>query len=375
MQLAEDNLSQLNDKLPISEKLNVIHREISRHYSFIHRIAVAIYEEERDLLKTFVASCEDEHALIHYQSKLADSPSLKQIAKEGKPRVVNDLGVFKDVNKQHSNKISAYGYEASYTSPIYNDGVFVGFIFLNSMEKNVFSDLVINELAPFVHLVGLITVKELDLIKVLLGSVCTALDISHHRDPETGAHLERMSRYSRLIANALAESHGLSDEYIEYLYRFAPLHDVGKIAIPDSILLKQGKLDDQEYEHMKGHALRGKEIITRMLENFQLHGMKHTQMLKNIIEYHHEAMDGSGYPHQLQGDAIPLEARIISVADIFDALTSERPYKKAWSNEDAFSELENISKTKLDPECVQALVSHKDGVERIQAQFRDDPYG
>ncbi len=239
MEHAVDNLARLSEKLPISDKLDVIHKEISQHSPFIHRIAVAIYEEERDLLKTFICSCENNNALLNYQSKLSDSPSLLVVAEEGIPRVINDLTAFSKVKKYHTEKLGNYGYNASYTCPIYNDGVFIGFIFLNSLEKNSFPPLVVNALSPFIHLIALITIKELELIKVLLGSVCTALDISHHRDPETGAHLERMSRYSRLIAHSMAQGHNLTDEYVEYLYRFAPLHDVGKIAIPDSILLKQ----------------------------------------------------------------------------------------------------------------------------------------
>lgn len=375
MQQAVDNLAELNTKLPISDKLQVIHKEIKRHSPFIHRIAVAIYEEERDLLKTFISSCDDGNALLHYQNRLADSPSLKKVAEEGGARIINNLDVFAHTNKEHSKRIGSFGYGASYTSPIYNDGVFIGFIFINSFEKGVFTPLVINELSPFIHLVALITIKELELIKVLLGSVCTALYITHHRDPETGAHLERMSRYSRIIANRLAESHSLSDEFVEYLYRFAPLHDVGKIAIPDSVLLKQGKLTAEEFSLMQTHTVKGKEIIERMLSNFQLHNLKHVEMLKNIIESHHEAIDGSGYPNHLKGEQIPLEARIIAVADIFDALTSERPYKKAWSNKDAFAELQSLSGSKLDPDCVNALISQVEAVESIQAHFRDDPFG
>lgn len=372
---AVDNLAELNTKLPISQKLQVIHKEIKRHSAFIHRIAVAIYEEERDLLKTFICSCNDDNALLHYQNKLADSPSLKKIAEEGVPRIINDLDVFSGTNKLHSKKIGNFGYGASYTSPIFNDGTFVGFIFINSFEKGVFTPLVINELSPFIHLIALITIKELELIKVLLGSVCTALDITHHRDPETGAHLERMSRYSRIIANELAESHGLTDEYVEYLFRFAPLHDVGKIAIPDSILLKQSKLTKEEFTLMQTHTVRGREIIERMLENFHLHNLKHIEMLKNIIESHHEALDGSGYPNQIHGNQIPLEARIIAVADIFDALTSERPYKKAWSTKEAFAELHSLSGKKLDPDCVNALISQAEAVESVMSHFRDDPLG
>lgn len=368
-------LSRLNEKLNISDKLNVIHQEILQHTSEISRIAVALYEKERDLLRTFVCSCQSENILQHYQSRLHESFSLMKIVEEKKPRIINDLSIFNGSKKEHSRLIEEFGYGSSYTSPMYNDGEFIGFVFINSLQKNHFSPLIINLLAPFVHLISLITIKELELIKVLLGSVCTALDMSHHRDPETGAHLERMSRYCRLIANKLADSHGLDDEYIEYVYRFSPLHDVGKIAIPDKILLKPGKLTVDEFDVMKNHTLQGKEIITRMLNNFNLNNLKYIDVMTNIVEFHHENVDGSGYPHQLVGDAIPLEARIVAVADVFDALTSERPYKHAWSNEKSFAELERLTGTKFDGTCTEALLSQRDAIEAIQSQFSDEYLG
>lgn len=371
----EDSLAKLNQEGSAAEKLLEIHREILHHMPFVDRIAIAIYEDERDLLKTFICSCDDENALQFYQSKLSESETLSQIARSGKNRVVNDLSIFDKRDKQHSQRIAKRGYGASYTTPFYNNGKLAGFIFINSYEKEVFSEMVCHTLSPFIHLIGLLVCKELDQIKVLLGSVSTALDISHHRDPETGAHLERMSRYARLIANHMAPTHGLDDEYVEYIYRFAPLHDVGKIAIPDRILLKNGKLSDEEYTEMKRHAAMGRSIMERMLENFRLQEMQFTQMLRNIIELHHEAIDGSGYPLGLKGDAIPLEARIIAVADIFDALTSERPYKKAWSNADALAELHKISGSKVDAQCVAALASCLPAVEEIQRRFQDDPLG
>lgn len=375
MHVATSSLSRLSDKLTISDKLNVIHQEILKHCADFSRIAVALYEKERDLLKTFVCSCQEENGLQHYQSRLSDSSSLVQILEDKQPRIVNDLSVFKSNGKKHSKLIDEFGYGSSYTHPIYNDGEFVGFIFINSQNRDAFTPLIVNLLAPFIYLIGLITIKELELIKVLLGSVCTALDISHHRDPETGAHLERMSRYCRLIATSLAESHGLDDEYIEYVYRFSPLHDVGKIAIPDRILLKQGKLTVEEFSEMKTHTVKGREIITRMLNNFGLHNLKHVNVLTNIVEYHHENMDGSGYPHQIKGEAIPLEARIVAVADVFDALTSDRPYKQAWSTDESFAEIARLSGKKFDPHCAYALLEQKEAVVEIQEQFRDDYFG
>ena len=370
-----DNLSKINQEGSAADKVKVVHHEIKQHMPFVTRIAVVIYEEERDLLKTFICSDDNEKILQFYQSKLGDSQTLSDIARSRQSRVVNDQSIFELSDKKHSKNIIKRGFRSSHTTPFYNEGNFTGLIFINSYEKNVFTEIACHELSPFIHLIGLLVCKEMDQVSILHGSVTSVLDISHHRDPETGVHLERMLRYARLIVNELAPSYQLTDEYIEFLFRFAPLHDVGKIAIPDSILLKPGRLTDEEFTIMKRHTVKGGDIMERILNNFCLQHMKHTTMLRNIIELHHEAVDGSGYPRGLIGDDIPLEARITAVADIFDALTSERPYKKAWTNEEAMAELKRITGTKVDGSCVEALQRSLPMVLEIQSRFKDDPLG
>lgn len=184
-----------------------------------------------------------------------------------------------------------------------------------------------------------------------------------------------MSRYSRLIARQLAESHDLTDEYIEHLFLFAPLHDLGKVGIPDDILLKPARLETTEFEVMKTHTVLGQQIIDHLIENYSLSGVSDITMLRNIALYHHQAIDGSGYPEHLKKDEIPLEARIVAVADIFDALTSRRPYKEAWSNDDAFAKIQTLPSLTLDPECVAALVHCRPNIESIQQRFQENIYG
>jgi HD-GYP domain-containing protein (c-di-GMP phosphodiesterase class II) len=123
---------------------------------------------------------------------------------------------------------------------------------------------------------------------------------------------------------------------------------------------------------MKTHPEKGREIIDSILEDFSLYGLGHVSIMRNIAEYHHEAVDGSGYPKGLKGDEIPIEARISAVADVFDALTSRRAYKMPWSNEKAFALLKQLSNTKLDRDCVNALLSYPDKILAIQQRFKDD---
>lgn len=149
---------------------------------------------------------------------------------------------------------------------------------------------------------------------------------AEYRDPETGAHILRMAHYSKLIAREL----GLSEAEQELLLAAAPMHDVGKVGTPDMILLKPGKLTEEEFSIMKQHAVIGYEVLNT----------SSSPLLKTAAEIartHHEKFDGSGYPRGLKGADIPLFGRIVAVADVFDALTSERPYKKAWPVEDVQS--------------------------------------
>jgi response regulator RpfG family c-di-GMP phosphodiesterase len=180
------------------------------------------------------------------------------------------------------------------------------------------------------------------------------------RDPQTGSHLLRMASYSKIIALAL----GLSEEEAEEIYLAAPMHDVGKIGIPDRILLKGGKLTPEEWLEMKRHTNYGYDILrSSVTPILKLGGV--------IALNHHEAWNGSGYPNGKKGHEIPLCARIVAVADVFDALMSPRPYKEAWSLDQALVELTNIAGVRLDSECVNAFMQSIDTVKQIMNDYVD----
>ena len=181
------------------------------------------------------------------------------------------------------------------------------------------------------------------------------------RDPETGAHIQRMAYYSQAIAKGL----DLDESVQKLILEAAPMHDVGKIGIPDYILLKPGKLTLEEFEVMKGHARLGHELLNNS-------GSEILRAGAQIAISHHEKYDGSGYPRGLKGNDIPLFGRIVAVADVFDALTSERPYKKAWSLEDAVHFLEEGRGKHFDPLCVEAFLATWDIVLDIRQRFQDE---
>ncbi len=211
-----------------------------------------------------------------------------------------------------------------------------------------------------VHLEALVEERTRDIRNREQELIYRLSRAAEFRDPETGAHIQRMAHYSRLIAVRL----GLDVRHQQLILEAAPMHDVGKIGIPDFILLKPGRLTTEEFEVMKGHARLGYELLKDSASEVLIAGAE-------IAFTHHEKYDGSGYPRGFAGEAIPISGRIVAVADVFDALTSERPYKKAWSLEDASLFLEEGRGSHFDPACVDAFLGSWDEVVEIRGRFQD----
>ena len=183
---------------------------------------------------------------------------------------------------------------------------------------------------------------------------------AEYRDEGTAAHIMRMSNYAAVLAKGLNFPPG----QIEMVLQASPMHDVGKIGIPDGILLKKGKLEDKEWEIMRQHTMIGSRILQESHSDFLKAG-------ELIAATHHEKWDGSGYPNGLKGEEIPLLGRICAVADVFDALTTKRPYKEAFSNEEAFDILRKGQETHFDPKVVDVFFNNVSEIETVQSKYRE----
>lgn len=183
---------------------------------------------------------------------------------------------------------------------------------------------------------------------------------AEYKDNETGRHVIRMSYYSKILAQAI----GYNENRAEEIFNAAPMHDIGKIGIPDSILRKPGKLDNNEWEEIKKHPLIGAKIIGE-------HANGLLKIARNISLSHHEKWDGTGYPYGLKGEDICPEGRIIAIADVFDALTTERPYKKPWSIEDACDYLKAESGKHFDPKFVTLFLENIPTVLEIKEKWKE----
>ncbi len=199
--------------------------------------------------------------------------------------------------------------------------------------------------------------------------------LAESRDPETGVHLERMREYSRILTQRLA-MHSPYDQlidadFIRAIYLTSPLHDIGKVGIPDQILLKPGRLTPEEFEIMKQHAIIGCKTLDAAYAACP--SAEYLRLARDIACSHHERFDGSGYPHGLIGDAIPLGARIVALADVYDALTTKRVYKEAYSHAVARRIIIDSSGSHFDPAIVSAFIELEDEFLKIKYQLDDHP--
>ncbi len=214
--------------------------------------------------------------------------------------------------------------------------------------------------------------RELDARADAEGNMLATLSaLAKARDEETGNHIVRTRKYVRVLAERLDSnfSPGIRDRenFIEILYQVAPLHDIGKVGIPDNILLKPGRLDAAEWEIMKTHASIGENVLGAAVDSDIAGGGKaesdfRQNMLRTAMEIaggHHENWDGSGYPRGLAGQAIPLAARLMSLADTYDALITRRPYKQAWTHDEAVAEILRLDGIKFDPQVVAAFLAEQ----------------
>ena len=358
----------------LNDRLTFLHARMLEMAPGIARVSCALYDERDDLLKTFLNSTRQGTSLRAYQYRLSDSESLSRLARTRDLRLLSDLQESLEPTSQHSQYLLSEGFESSFTVPMSHGDNFLGFVFFDARDNDTFTPEVQRELVLYANLMAMAIANELTAVQAIVSTVQIARDFTAFRDGETGAHLERMARYTHLILHDVAEDLDLSDEFIEQVFLYAPLHDVGKVAIPDHILLKPGRLTPEEWEIMKTHTTRGRQMVEEITAKLGVQGTVDNSVLLNVVGSHHEKLDGSGYPEGLVGDTIPIEAQIVAVADIFDALTCARPYKRAWPIDEAMVELRRqVDDGKLADRFVTAMENNLTEVARIHASFVDPP--
>jgi len=359
-----------SSSVSLTQHIQNVHAVVSTRYPTIDRIALAPYDHQAGALKTFISSNRDGMQLEHYEARLQDVPSLKYLAERRQIRVVDDIDATFSGATEHTLWLKSREYRSSLTIPIFQGHDLLGFLFFDSKLPSVFDTDSVRFLEAFSSLVTHQYLLQLRVFHGVEGVVQVARGLATIRDSETGQHLDRVAAYSQLMAQGLAKRLQLDDEFIAYVYMFAPLHDIGKVGIPDAILLKPGHLDMEERVEAERHVRIGESIVDQISKNLQMEESLSLRVLRNIVAAHHERGDGMGYPRKLKMQEIPLEARIVAVADVYDALLNRRPYKRPWSDADVEAELvSEVTKGRLDADCVNVLLQASEQRAAIHQKF------
>ncbi|MEN8169845.1 MAG: HD domain-containing phosphohydrolase [Pseudomonadota bacterium] len=291
----------------------------------------------------------------------SDGSMLVRALQDSRPLHISDLEkmVAENPQAQFAARLHEEGYGSLLLFPLASEGQWSALLAFAAKERGAYNrdhlELLGNIAAQVSHSFEKTVVTE----NLVISAITGLASLAESRDTETGDHLLRMARYSAIVAEELGRegpyARQISSDTVRDILRFAPMHDIGKVGIEDRILLKPGKLDDGERSEMERHPLIGAEVLRRCEQKMNAVGHSVFRTGIEIAESHHEKYDGSGYPHGLKGEEIPLSARIVAVADVFDALTSKRPYKEAWSVERTLLVMQEEAGGHFDPQVIIAL--------------------
>ncbi len=363
-------IENINNNSSFTETLNFINTTFSSYVPYNY-IGIALIDEENQVLEaSYGVSDETINGLpgnIKGLKCRINDTSLGKLIETGEARIINDLEKYTAGRemKLYNKVLLDAGIRASITLPLKVSGRPVGVIFFSSSRKGVYNTGHLNFLRTLVNSVAISFNQNIVINDMLYSSTLALAKLAEARDEDTGEHLIRMKSYAKLIGELLYDSNYAEEvtlEFIEMLERFSPLHDIGKVAISDKILLKPGKLTKEEYEEMKRHAIYGAEVLRLAEKNMGSTSKSWFGMGVEIAEGHHERWDGSGYPYGKKGKEIPLSARIVAVADVFDALTSRRPYKEPFDLDTAFAIMIEGRGKHFDPEIIDLFIKNKNKI-------------
>lgn len=372
-------IETLNKNLPFKDILNIIFDSFSEYIPYTH-IGVALVEDDGKSIKASYGVSSSIHKnlakrIVGYKTEI-DSTSLNEVFETGEVRVINDLEEYLKGKpmKEYNQILMDEGIRSSITFPLKSNNKPIGIIFFSSNLKNVYKKEHIEFLKTLANSIMLSLEEDIIIDDMIISSNLALATLTEERDPETGEHLTRMKKYATLLAELLLKEDKYQSfidiDYINDIERFSPVHDIGKVAISDDILLKPGKLTKEEFEIMKTHTTYGGRVLRLSDENLKKHGRSIFTMGIEICEGHHEKWDGSGYPKGKKGEDIPLSARIVAIADVLDALTSKRPYKIPFTFADSYNMIVKESGTHFDPFITDVFIKNIESFEHLFNVFQ-----
>lgn len=371
-------MENLNKNFSFDGILNYIYLSFSEYIPYSH-IGVALLKDEGRVLEASYGISapviEDlPKRLVGIRSEIKDT-SLENIITKGTPRVINDLDSYeKNENAEYNKILRSAGIHSSITLPLKINEKPVGVIFFSSIYKNIYKTDHIKFLETLSNSISISLNKNIFIDELLYSTLLALTKMAESRDEDTGDHLERMKEYTVKITEFLVEDNlydkDITVSFLKDIERFSPMHDIGKVGVRDSILLKPGKLTPEEFNEMKNHAVYGAEVLRTAEGNIAKQNQSMFKMGIEIAEGHHEKWDGTGYPYGKKGSDIPLSARIVAVADVFDALTSKRPYKESYSFDYSFDMIAEGRGKHFDPNIIDSLIDHKDEFFELYIGFK-----
>ncbi|KGY11729.1 phosphohydrolase [Vibrio tubiashii] len=343
------------------------------HLPKLDKVSFALYDEREHLLKSYADSSSLSLSLTHFEAPLSSLPYLKKSIENRSKAFLNDVRYLHP--SPHIDSLLEEGYHSSVAIPTFVGSSFKGFIFLNSNQKQAFCPHDIEVVKPYLKMLEAAIFSEYQLITALIEKSNKLVARSPVYQKESFSHKQRVSTYTNIIALALADRYGFDDEYVEHLTLLSQYHDMGKVMVPPELLCKQLPLTWEETQTLREHIRYGEEIVNRFVSELNASDHSSAQLMRDVVSYHYEFLDGSGYPHHLNGNTIPISAKIVCVANIFDALTTHKPYKQAWSVPYALLELEKmVCEGKLDANCVNALREQQHQLKSIIQRYPErDP--
>lgn len=369
-QLAKRNnlLLRLNEKIyaqqQFDEVFDFIYTSLTPFIPY-DRIGIAVMSNDGQSIEAVTARSKYEVKLgSGYRQKIENS-SLRDVIFNHDVRIINDLD---DYYQEHpysdsTRLILEEGMKSSISLPLFHEDKAIGVVFFSSVQKFIYTKKHQQFLINIANALSTSLEKSFIFENLMISTVRGFAKIVESKDNITGNHIDRIGHYSEFVAKILvAEYEEVDEKFIKSIKRLSPLHDIGKVGIADSILNKPSKLTVDEMNTMKTHSLDGALILEELLVSI---GTKEFEMAVDIAKYHHEKVNGMGYPFGLSGNDIPLSARIVALTDVFDALTSERPYKKAYSFEETMHIINKDAGMHFDGLIVSTLMNNLEGFERL----------
>ncbi len=361
-------IENMNKDVSFEGILNYIYSTFSEFIPYTH-IGIALLRDNGKVLEASYGISDPSlndlpKKLIGLRAEIS-ATSLESIVRDGTPRVINDLEKYTKHKDASYNKILLEaGIKSSITLPLKVNDKPIGIIFFSNVTPNIYKEEHIDFLKTLSNSIAISLNKNIFIDEMLYSTLLALAKMAEARDEDTADHLDRMTAYATKITEFLLHDKVYEDEitipFLKGIERFSPMHDIGKVGVKDGILLKRGKLTAEEFEEMKKHVAYGADVLRTAESNIVKQRQSMFKMGIEIVEGHHEKWDGTGYPYKRSGTDIPLSARIVAVADVFDALTSKRSYKEAFSFEDSINYIIDGSGRHFDPKIIDSLKRNVD---------------